>query len=346
MEARKLLIAPQDTPPQMVVAPSSLPRPPRKRRTLSYVFSNYATVVGWVALAVVFSVLRPDSFLTFANVKTILGTQTVLLLISLGVIAVVTVNEFDLSVGATLGIAAVIVGVLNVNDGISPWLAAAAALAAGAGIGAVNGFLVVKMGVQGLIATLGVGTLVTGVGYAISNYVVIGGISPSFTSVVTTPILGIQAQFFFGILLSAILWYFWRFTPTGREVVFMGKGKEAARLSGLPVAAMRFGAFVVAGTLAALGGVLLAGGLGSADPTVGSTYLLPAYAAVFLGSTVARPGEFNTWGTVIAVYFLATGITGFQLLGLQTWIQQVFYGLALILAISLARIGKAQATTK
>jgi ribose transport system permease protein len=124
----------------------------------------------------------------------------------------------------------------------------------------------------------------------------------------------------------------------GRYLVFVGKSPEVARLSGLRVARLKFGAFVVAGTLSALAGVILAGTLGSADPNAGASYLLPPYAAAFLGTTVVYPGEFNPWGTVIAIYFLATGITGFQLLGLQTWIQQVFYGVALILAVSLARV--------
>jgi ribose transport system permease protein len=109
-------------------------------------------------------------------------------------------------------------------------------------------------------------------------------------------------------------------------------------LSGLDVGRLRFSAFVVSGAVSAIAGVMYAGTTGAADPTSGMSLLLPAFAAAFLGATSITPGRFNSWGTFIAVYFLATGITGLQLLGAQSFVQQLFYGGALIVAVALSQL--------
>ena len=96
--------------------------------------------------------------------------------------------------------------------------------------------------------------------------------------------------------------------------------------------------FIAAGLISALCGIIFAGTLDGADPSAGGTYLLPAFAAVFLGATTITPGRFNPWGTLIAVYFLGTGIAGLQLLGLASWIQPVFYGGALVIAVSFSQV--------
>jgi ribose transport system permease protein len=101
---------------------------------------------------------------------------------------------------------------------------------------------------------------------------------------------------------------------------------------------VRFGALVASGTLAAAAGVLYAGTTGGADPSSGATYLLPAFAAAFLGATAIAPGRFNPWGSFVAVYFLWTGITGLQLHGARGFVQQLFYGSALVLALALPRL--------
>jgi ribose transport system permease protein len=111
-----------------------------------------------------------------------------------------------------------------------------------------------------------------------------------------------------------------------------------ARLSGVRVGRVRWGAFVTSGTLSAVAGVVYTGTTGGADPSSGLTFLLPAFAAAFLGATSIAPGRFNPWGSIVAVYFLVTGVTGLQLLGAESFVQQLFYGGALILAVALARL--------
>src|SRR5581483_6228395 len=115
-------------------------------------------------------------------------------------------------------------------------------------------------------------------------------------------------------------------------------GRDVARLSGIRVDLIRGATLMFSAVLAALAGILLAGQLGSSDPNAANQYLLPAFAAAFLGATAITPGRFNAWGSFVAVYFLLTGITGLELLGLSGWIEQVFYGGSLAVAVTLSRL--------
>lgn len=147
--------------------------------------------------------------------------------------------------------------------------------------------------------------------------------------------------FFVGLALCAEVWYVLQHTPLGRHLVFVGEGREVARLNGLPVSGIRVGALVTCSLIAAVAavaGVLQAGVVGAADPGGGASYLLPAFAGAFLGATSIRPGRFNAWGSFVAVYFLVTGITGLELLGLSGWVQDVFYGGSLVVAVAFARL--------
>jgi ribose transport system permease protein len=173
----------------------------------------------------------------------------------------------------------------------------------------------------------------------VSDSTTISGVSNTLVDwVVGHRILGIPIEFYYALLLALIIWYVFEFTAVGRRLLFVGRGRNVAKLSGLNVNRLRWGGLVAAGFLAALAGVVSAGTTGSADPTSGTTLLLPAFAAAFLGATAILPGRFNAWGAVVATYFLATGITGLQLLGVDTFVQQLFYGAALIIAVVLSQV--------
>jgi ribose transport system permease protein len=308
------------------------------RRRLDFGGDKYALAFVWLALAVLFSVLRPETFATWDNVRTIFSSQSVLVILALAALLPLIVGEFDLSIAANLGLCAIIVATLDVKY---DWPIAAAVLVAvlvGAIVGALNAILVVGVGVDALVATLGVATLATGTSLAVSDYLTVSGVDPVLTRAINTQIGGMPLSFFYGLVLAAVLWIVLSRTALGRHLYFVGQSREVARLSGLRTAALRSGAFITAGVLAGVAGVVLTGTLGSADPAVGASFLLPAYAAAFLGSTTIRPGFFNPGGTLLAVYFLATGIVGLQLLGLEDWVQQFFYGLSLIFAVTLSRL--------
>jgi ribose transport system permease protein len=135
-----------------------------------------------------------------------------------------------------------------------------------------------------------------------------------------------------------VLWYIQQYTALGRRLLFVGRNRSVSRLSGINVSRMRVGALVAAGVISSLAGILYAGTTGAADPVSGATFLLPAFAAAFLGATSIIPGRFNPWGSFISVYFLVTGITGLTLLGFETFVHNLFYGGALVMAVTLSQL--------
>ncbi len=228
---------------------------------------------------------------------------------------------------------------LNVNHHWPIVPAIVVAVLASGCIGAVNGLAATWGRIDPIIVTLGTGTFTYGLTLMISNQTTISGLSNGLVNwTVNQSFLGVPIEFFYALAAVALLWYVLEFTSMGRRMLIVGRGRSVARLSGLRVDRVRVGALVAAALIAGVAGVLYAGTSGSADPTSGPTFLLPAFAGAFLGATAIRPGRFNAWGTIIATYFLATGITGLQLLGAANYVQQLFYGAALVIAVGLSQL--------
>jgi ribose transport system permease protein len=297
--------------------------------------------VVWLMVIALFGALQPDTFLTAANFQTIFGSQAVLAVLALGLLLPLTAGDYDLSVASALSLSAMVTALLNVNQGWPIGLAVAAALAAAAIVGVVNGALIVLLDLDSFIATLGTGAFVSGLVLWISGSETVGGISDSLVNaVIVWDFLGIPLAFWYGLVLCAGLWYVLELTPLGRRLLFTGRGRSVARLGGVRVGRARFGALVAAASVAGLAGVLYAGTIGGADPSSGADFLLPAFAGAFLGATTITPGRFNAWGTLIAIYFLVTGVTGLQLLGVESFVQQLFYGGALVVAVVVSRLAR------
>jgi len=301
-----------------------------------------ALPVAWLAVIALFGALEPDTFLTSANLQGILGSQAVLVVVTLGLLFPLCAGDYDLSVASTLTLAAMVVALLSGRHGWPLVPVILVAVAAGLLVGAVNGALVTLLELESLVVTLGSATFVSGVTLWISDSNTIGGISDSLVDpVIAWDLLGVPLAFFYGLFLCAIVWLVLDHAPAGRRLLFTGRGRDVARLSGVRVGRVRFGALVTSGGIAAIAGVLYAGTTGSADPSSGATFLLQAFAAAFLGATSIAPGRFNAWGALIAAYFLATGVTGLQLVGVESFVQDLFYGAALIVAVALPRLIRA-----
>jgi ribose transport system permease protein len=317
------------------------PAETRSRPLLAELAERYALLAVWGVTVVVFGILRPDTFLTTSNFSTIFGSQAILVVLTLALLVPLTAGDYDLSVAATMTLACMTLAILNVNHHWSIGASIVAALAVGLAIGVVNGGIVVLLGIDSLIVTLGTSTFIAGVVLWVSNSQTISGVSESLIDkVVVQRFLGIPLEFYYGVALALIIFYVFEWMPVGRRLLFVGRGRSVARLSGIHVVRLRWGAFVCSGLISAFAGVLYAGTLGSADPTSGLSFLLPAFAAAFLGATTIMPGRFNPLGSLAAVYFLVTGITGLQLLGVQTFVQQLFYGGALVLAVALSQLAR------
>jgi len=300
---------------------------------------RFALVGAWLLLILIFGILMPDSFLSWRNFSTMFGSQAVLVVLTLGIIIPLTSGDFDLSGASTLTMSTMLIGVLNAREGwpLAPTLVIA--LAAGAIIGTVNAFFVLYFRIHSLIVTLGVGTFVNGLILWISNSQTISGVSMSLVeSVIINRLFGIPLAFFYALILAAVIWYALEYTIAGRRLLFVGRGREVSRLNGIAVDKVRAISFILSGLIAALAGIFYAGMTGSADPLSGLNLLLPAFAAAFLGATTISPGRFNAFGAVISVYFLVTGITGLTMLGADAYVQNLFYGGALVIAVALSQL--------
>lgn len=328
----------QEAPPPPAPATADAAR---GRSLTADLVERYALLAVWGLTCVVFGILRPDTFLTTSNFSTIFGSQAILVMLTLALLLPLTAGDYDLSVAATMTLSCMALAIVNVNHHWPMGASIVLALVIGLVVGAVNGALVVLLGIESLIVTLGTQTFIAGVVLWISNSQTISGVSQSLiNAVVVDRFLGVPLEFYYGLALGIAIFYVFEFMPLGRRLLFVGRGRSVARLSGIRVRRLRWGAFVASGLISALAGVLYAGTLGSADPTSGLSFLLPAFAAAFLGATTIMPGRFNPLGAIAAVYFLVTGITGLQLLGVQTFVQQLFYGGALVLAVALSQVAR------
>jgi ribose transport system permease protein len=319
---------------------------PRAGIRLSRFVERIALLFVWALLIALFGAIMPASFLNWGNFSIMFASYAPAALLALAIIVPLTAGDYDLSVGATLTLSSGLIGVLNVWRGVPIDLAIALAISAGILVGAINAFFIIYFRIPSLVVTLGTTSLMTGIVQWMTNSSTIGGIDEALVNaVVGVRIGGIPLAFYYALIAVVAMWYVFDYTPLGRRLLFVGRGREVARLNGVAVDRVRSGALVASGALAAAAGVVYAGVLGSADPYSGLNFLLPAFAAAFLGATTILPGRFNPWGAIVAVYFLATGITGLTMLGIPLWVTNVFNGGALILAVTISQLTRGREAT-
>jgi ribose transport system permease protein len=229
----------------------------------------------------------------------------------------------------------VIIGVMNMQDHINPLYAFAVVIAVSLFVGFAQAFLIVKLGLSSFVVTLGTGTAFMGIAYGIDQQS-LSGVSHDYGAFMTYPLLGFQVSFWLAVVLVAVLWYVYGYTPLGRRLFFVGANRNVARLAGINVNRLRSGSLVVGSLMAAGAAILTAGYLQEADPTVATNFLLPAISGALLGTTCIWPGRPSPGGTFVATYFLVTGYTGLEELGFSGWVQQVFYGVALVAAVGVS----------
>tara|TARA_Y100000815_G_scaffold275124_1_gene311678 strand:+ start:613 stop:1623 length:1011 start_codon:yes stop_codon:yes gene_type:complete len=315
-------------------------------RRLGLLFlSRYGTIFGLVMMIIIFSVMAPTTFPSRANLLNILSQASLTAIIASGLTYTLVVGEFDLSIGYVASFIGLIVVGLMSYQGFPIWLSIICSLAIGIGLGLINGTLVTKIRINAVIATLGLGTMLTGIGYSYSAFPIATGIPREFTSIALTRQFGVPNPVFFmaGILL--ILWIILNKTDIGQKMQAVGSNIEAARLSGIRVDRIKMFAFATAGFCSAITGTLLSSLLGSGTLGVGDGYLLDAFAAVFLGSATLREGEFHIVGTLIGVLILAVGFNGLALLGAPTHFQPIFKGGILILAVGMSTLARRYAAS-
>ncbi len=301
---------------------------------------NIGVVYLLALIWIIFSLWVPDTWFMWLTHRSVLNQNAILVVVSLGLLIPLSAGVFDLSIAGSISVSSVIAGWGMTEAGWSPPLAIALALAFGLAIGALNGFLVVKVHIDSFIATLGMSSVLTAFAVWLSNNRSILGFPDGFKALTSSFAFGINRTVIIALVIALVMWFVLEHTAAGRYLFATGGAREAARLAGVQTDRYIFGALMCSAGFAALGGVLLASQFGSTQAQSGAPYLLPAFAAAFLGATQFKR-RFNVWGAVLAVFVLQSGVKGLQLAGVgTTWIEGLFFGVALIVAVGFSSYRK------
>ena len=309
-------------------------------RVLLGLLATYGTIIGLVLMVLAFSAMAPLAFPHLSNLVNVLNQASLAMIIAGGLTVAMIVGELDLSIGFAASFAGVLVTGLIANQGFPVPVAIVAVLLVGAFIGLVNGLIVTKMRVNSVIATLGTGTIVVGLNFAYSTGAPIVSVPDSFVDISIGRIWGIPHNILTMLAVMAGLWFLVERTSIGQSIQAVGGNAIASRLSGIRVDRIKILGFIVAGVCAALTGILLASALGSGTTSAADSYLLTAFAAVFLGSATLRDGEFHIAGTFVGVLIIAVGFNGLAIFGAPTFYQYVFQGAILIVSVGLSSLGR------
>jgi len=297
----------------------------------------YGLPILMILLIILFSILLPDTFPTLLNLRSIIADKAIIAMLSLAAMIPMVSGKIDLTVGYGIVLWHILAISLQVNFGV-PWpVAVLVVIALSAVVGLLNGILVEVARIDSFIATLGTGTVL----YAIALWhtggqQVVGALPLGFLHLNATRILGLPITGFYVLALAFVMWFVLEYLPIGRYLYAIGANPKAAALNGIPVQRYTIAAFITSGALTGVAGVLLASKLRIGQASVGLEYLLPALVGAFLGSTTIKPGRVNVWGTMVGIAILAVGIAGIQQFGGSFWVEPMFNGVTLLIAIGIA----------
>lgn len=298
---------------------------------------TYGLVILMFGLIILFSILLPNTFPTMLNLRAILSDKAIIALLSLAAMIPMVAGRIDLTVGYGIVLWHILAISLQTVYGL-PWpVAIGIVLVLGIATGILNGILVEVARIDSFIATLGTGTIL----YALALWhtggrQMVGQLPDAFYAINGTFIFGLPITAFYVLAITLVMWVVLEYTPVGRYLYAIGANQRSAELNGIPTRKFVIGAFLTSGLMTALAGVLLASKLRIGQASVGLEFLLPALVGAFLGSTTIKPGRVNVWGTIVGVMILAAGISGIQQFGGSFWVEPLFNGTTLLIAIGIA----------
>jgi ribose transport system permease protein len=286
-------------------------------------------------IVIVFSFWAPDTFPTIATVKQVLDSNAITAMAALALVVPLSARTFDLSFAYTMSLAGVTTAHFVVQDHLNIALASSLGVLAALLIGFINGFVVVVMKIDSFIGTLATGSLVQAFITYFTNDITINDarLTGGFSKLGQTDVDGIIYPVFYALVLAIAVWLFMEYSATGRRLYATGFNPDAARLANIRVDRLRFCSLLVSATISGFAGVCLASSLSAGSPSAGTSYLLPAFAAVFVGATQLKNGRFNAWGTIVAVLMLGTGTIGLGLATAPAWAADMFTGVVLLAAL-------------
>jgi ribose transport system permease protein len=297
----------------------------------------YGLVILMFGLIVLFSIMLPNTFPTMLNLRAILSDKAIIAMLSLAAMIPMVAGRIDLTVGYGIVLWHILAISLQTMVGLPFPVAVLIVVVLGGLTGALNGFLVEVAKIDSFIATLGTGTVLYSIAlWHTGGRQMVGVLPDGFYKLSGTFVFGLPITAYYVVAVTFTLWFVLEYTPIGRYLYAIGANQRAAELNGIPTRKFVVGAFVASGLLTALTGVLLASKLRIGQASVGLEFLLPALVGAFLGSTTIKPGRVNVWGTIVGVMILAVGISGIQQFGGSFWVEPMFNGLTLLIAIGIA----------
>jgi ribose/xylose/arabinose/galactoside ABC-type transport system permease subunit len=313
-----------------------LPRPRaiRARVAVRGVAERWSLLLAFVAAFVFFAAARPHTFLTWDNARAILDDSSVECVLAVGVTAILVIGEFDLSVGFVAGLAGAAGVSTMAYHGWGAGAAIAVALGAGGVAGLANGVAVAYVRIPSFIATLAVGSIAAAIELAVTKTAIFEGLSASYLKIATTDLASIPLRAIIAAGVALVFLVVLRATVYGRHASSVGDNPAAARLTGVPVERVRVTAFVLAGLTAGLAAVLVTSSAGQYYPNLGTGYLLPAYAAAFLGLSLGGGLRFNVIGSFLGVLLLDMVSTGLTMMNQPSWIAALVQGIVLLVAVA------------
>ncbi|MFC4811649.1 ABC transporter permease [Paenibacillus sp. GCM10023250] len=318
-------------------------------RLLQFSF-KYGAII-FIGVVLLFFSLYNEYFFTYNNLADILRSISIVTFVAIGVTISLTVDGFDLSVGSTVSLATVLSATLMVWFQLPLVLVIVIPLIFGAIVGLINAFLIVKIRIPDLLATLAVMYIVSGVhktytkGYSIYSNMQMqdgtkapGVMTKEFLWIGQGKLLGVPFPVVLMIIAVVAAHLFFKYTRLGRQMIMMGGNEEAARLSGLRVKRVRTYAYVASGVLAAIGGILFAARVGNGQVDAGSPMLMEAVAAVFVGYSVFGAGRPNIIGTFFGAILIGVLVNGMTMLNVEYYTTDIIKGAVLVLALAVTFI--------
>jgi ribose transport system permease protein len=305
------------------------------RQTLS--FTNISALYILVLLVIVFGFWVPELFFSWETAASIFNENAVTLLMALSLVVPLAAGVFDLSIGQTMSLCSVFLAWCLGPQGMDPVVAVILTMGLALAVGIVNAIVVVGFKIDSFIGTLAVSSLLLAVVLVISNnQLITQGVASGIGEIAGARPWGVTLPVYLALFVTLILWYVLGHTALGRSVYATGLGPEAARLAGIATNKIRFSSLICSALIAGFSAVIVTARIGAGSPTVGPPYLIPAFAAAFLGATQFRGALFKPLGVLVAVVVLGTVSTGLSLAGVPPWMPYIFQGSVLIGALALA----------
>lgn len=296
--------------------------------------SDFSVVLATIVLFVIFA-LGSESFFTQYNLFNMGRTAALYVFVAVGQAIVIVIGGMNLSLGAIGGLSVVVAGMAMQDAGLDPIVAFPIALFVGVLAGLFNGLIITRLKLNSFVATLATSFIFVGLVNGISQGNPYTNIPKDITTIGRGDIFGIPILFVMMLVLLAVLAYFFRYSVTGRRILATGGNGEAARLSGIRTDRITLLANVLSGLFAALAGFLWITRVGSAQPSIGSDWLIISFAVAIIGGTSLAGGEISPLGLGAAAIMLTLIKNGLIMFNVNVYFEQTFLGIVILLAVSL-----------